>query len=111
MLIEKHDPESDTLRWSLPARERCYCDKVAMRITDIASFYDCPDSTHSKSEELWFTDNPIPFTQKWNWTPEKLDELFDRTDYCNGKCTNKAVTLCSKHFHGIQSMKLMYQFC
>ena len=70
-----------------------------MRISDIASIYFCPDSLYDEPEELWFTDNPIPFTQKWNWTPDKLDELFDRTVSCYGKCTHKAVTLCSYNFY------------
>ena len=86
MLIEKHDPESTTLRWSLPERKRCYCEKVAMRISDIASIYFCPDSLYGKPEELWFTDNPIPLKillkngtglQK-NWT-NCLTERFTTT--------------------------------
>ena len=67
-----------------------------MRISDIASIYNCPDSPYDNPEELWFTDDPIHFTRKLNWTPEKLDELFNRTVYCNGKCTkHKAVALYS----------------
>ena len=78
MLIKRLD-SSKTLRWSLPTEKRCYCNGVAMRISEISN---CPDDNYPNPKELWFTDEPKILTQRSNWTPEKLDVLLDRVDDC-----------------------------
>ena len=91
MLIQRNDTKTSTLRWSLPAQKRCSCIAVAMRRTPL-DFNSCPADKSREvrkgsevEEELWFTDDPKPLTQRWNWTPEKLNELLERESDCAGK--------------------------
>ena len=82
ILQETVDQSSGAIRWSMPRRERCFCQKVIVYpISDLSN----SDSTATQSdslEDLWFTDNPAPLVKRRNWMPEKLDILLDRVECC-----------------------------
>ena len=80
-LQEKFDRNLGRLRWSLPRKERCLCQGVVAPRT--------PGNQHCSVvketvdiEDLWFTDDPTPLTNRNNWKREILDDLLDRSECC-----------------------------
>ena len=78
MLIQRYDSVKDALRYSIPSLKRCECQGVVLR--KHTRNIDCPFM--EKLKDLWFTDDPVPLTYRWNWTPEILDEMLDRKIAC-----------------------------
>ena len=80
LLQERFDPSS--MRWSLPQKERCFCQRVvAPQISGSRSCVRVNDTDNI--EDLWFIDDPTTVTNPRNWTPRKLDDLLDRSQCCN----------------------------
>ena len=81
VLRKKFDGQTGTLRWSLPRIEICHCQGVvAPRNKEHQS---CSREEDGEiNEVLWFTDDPVPFVNRKNWEPAKLDKYLDRTHCC-----------------------------
>ena len=77
MMIRRHDKDGQ-LRWSIPAIKRWSCTRVAMRQSNINA---CPQDK-VPHQDLWFIDDVKNLMNHENWTPGKLDELFDREIDC-----------------------------
>ena len=58
----------------MPLEERCKCLGVV-----------APDEkiTQNPQSELWFTDERKNLTKRSNWTPEVLNKLLERDEYCS----------------------------
>ena len=78
-LQEKLDNSSRRLRWSLSKKERCLCQGVVAPRTPGNRHCSVVEDT---VEDLWFTDDPTPLTNRNNWKREKLDDLLDRSECC-----------------------------
>ena len=78
MMIRRNDPQTGRFRWSIPSRKRCFCTKVAIRLSNIN---DCPQD-EIDPKELWFTDHTDELTNRDNWSEEIMDQLFDRKITC-----------------------------
>ena len=65
--------------WALPLKERCLCQAVT--VPEVRHTNNC-FATKVISESLWFTSDPAPLIRRENWTPEKLDDLLERSEYC-----------------------------
>ncbi|XP_072043103.1 uncharacterized protein [Amphiura filiformis] len=79
VLEKRPDPSrGGALRWSLPFAEICLCSLVVAPAAKA-----CPRK--DKDGDLWFVDDPHPFTMRHNWKKDILDDLLNRTTYC--KCT------------------------
>ncbi|XP_072017482.1 lactadherin-like [Amphiura filiformis] len=76
VLEERPDPaRGGALRWSLPYKQRCHCQRVVAprKLTQACSVYG----------DIWFVDDPTPLTNRMNWNQETLDILLERHEYCN----------------------------
>lgn len=75
VLKQRVDTSSGKLRWSIPASERCICQRVvAPRIIST----HCIDREAIADSALWFIDDPKEMINHENWYPAKLDKLLDR---------------------------------
>ena len=79
-LKQRLDISLGRVRWSLPRKERCFCQEVIVVSLRTTENRHCPGSVGDL--DLWFTDNPIPLTNRSNWKREKLDDLLDRAECC-----------------------------
>ncbi|XP_072017380.1 uncharacterized protein [Amphiura filiformis] len=85
VLEERPDPsQGGALRWSLPYKERCYCQGVVAprKSTQTCTTY----KDRSGDKKLWFVDDPTPLTNRMNWNKEALDILLEREEYCDPTC-------------------------
>ncbi|XP_072048508.1 hyalin-like [Amphiura filiformis] len=82
VLEERPDPSrGGALRWSMPYKKRCHCQRVVAprKLTQACPVYD----DGSGEMKLWFVDDPTPLTNRMNWNKEALDSLFERQEYCD----------------------------
>ena len=65
----------------MPQSDLCFCQGVVAPKRGV----DCPviGEKYGGASNLWYTDDPDPLTKRTNWTPEKLDQLLGRVDYCS----------------------------
>ncbi|XP_072017379.1 sushi, von Willebrand factor type A, EGF and pentraxin domain-containing protein 1-like [Amphiura filiformis] len=88
VLEERPDPsQGGALRWSLPYKERCYCQRVVAprKYTQTCTSY----KDRSVDKKLWFVDDPTPLTNRMNWNKEALDILLEREEYCeSNECSS-----------------------
>ena len=80
-LQEKFNRSLGRFRWSLPRRERCLCQGVVAPPTSGNQYCSVVEETVDV-EDLWFTDDPTPLTNRNNWKRENLDDLLDRSGCC-----------------------------
>ena len=85
-LLKEKLNSNGTLQWSLPLKERCYCQRVV--IPTFLSTQDC-STNNDNPNHLWYSLDVVPLTQKDNWTPGILDELLERSGYCGKQCDVK----------------------
>ena len=67
----------------MPLDERCLClGVVAPQERDPPR--ECPlvREDASGTSDFWFTDNQKNLTRRSNWTPEILNKLLERAEYC-----------------------------
>ncbi|XP_072017381.1 uncharacterized protein [Amphiura filiformis] len=69
------------LRWSLPYKERCYCQGVVAPRNSPQTCTTYKDRSGDKT--LWFVDDPTPLTNRMNWNKQALDILLEREEYCD----------------------------
>ncbi|XP_072049977.1 hyalin-like [Amphiura filiformis] len=81
-ILEKRPDASrgGVLRWSLPYKEICFCQAVvAPKHTK-----SCPRRKEEYEDgDLWFLDDPYLLIMRQNWKKDILDELMNRTTYCD----------------------------
>ncbi|XP_072016296.1 uncharacterized protein [Amphiura filiformis] len=87
-LLKKRQDRNGVLRWSLTSIERCFCQMVVapvwMSTSSAHSTNQC-NTTTIPTEDLWFTDSPEhaeSLIARENWTPETLDGLLQRKEFC-----------------------------
>ena len=86
ILKERTDTATERIRWSLPSKERCYCQAV-VAIKKGQGPTSCRPETEEDKEvqDIWFTDYLDYLSHRLNWTKEKLDELLDRNILCGNR--------------------------
>ncbi|XP_072048588.1 uncharacterized protein [Amphiura filiformis] len=94
-LLEAYDPVSGKTRFALPSAERCYCTRVLPPVRKLSN--KCNTYNKDKMESLWFTDYPGLLTKRENWTPEKLDELLERKQFCETQNVEPVVDTATLH--------------
>ena len=90
ILRQRWDPVTARHRWAMPSDERCNCMGVVAP-EDNNPPLTCPlvrGDDHSPNDFWWFTDNKAKLTNRDNWTPETLNKLLKRAEYCS-KYLNK----------------------
>ena len=78
-LLRKRLNFSGELQWSLPLQELCYCQRVVA--PTFINTHNC-FTNELDLTQLWFTHDAVFLTQRENWSPERLDDLLERKDYC-----------------------------
>ena len=81
MFVERQDPSTGGLRWSLFAKERCYCQGVVAP-EQMTSRTCSGKGDYAQIDDLWITEDPGPIIQRKNWSPAKLDQLLERNVFC-----------------------------
>ncbi|XP_072048369.1 lactadherin-like isoform X2 [Amphiura filiformis] len=97
ILREGPDPSrGGALRWSLPYKEVCFCQGVVA----YKHVKACP------GRDLWFVDDPSLLIMRQNWETDILDELMNRTKYCdNDECLTSPCdpnAVCSNNIGGFE---------
>ncbi|XP_072046805.1 plasminogen-like [Amphiura filiformis] len=46
----------------------------------------CKKKDEYKDGDLWFVDDPSPFTMQHNWNKAELDQYLNRREYCASEC-------------------------
>ncbi|XP_072041493.1 uncharacterized protein [Amphiura filiformis] len=81
ILKQMEDSETGQVLWSLPSKERCFCQRVvAPKIVQLCT------ELYPMEQDLWFTSDAKPLTHRDNWTPEALDMLLDRNICYANEC-------------------------
>ena len=80
ILKTRFDQSTQTVRWSLPSKERCLCQGVVA--PEQRADHSCYSGSASETDDLWFIDNPFHLVRRENWTPKKLDKLLERDKLC-----------------------------
>ena len=75
------DPSERRERWSLPSRERCFCQGV-MKLKEIDPTCRPSQQDEEESNDLWFTDSPDLLAKRENWKPTIMDTLLERVAFC-----------------------------
>ena len=71
------------LRWSLPKKERCYCQRIFTARWLKVEINSCPPMEEAfDNDDMWFIDEPRELTLPHNWRTDALDTLLERTEYC-----------------------------
>ena len=68
----------------MPTVERCFCTIV---LAPKFLSENCPtalkDASVVEREDLWFTDDKELLKNSMKWTPEQLDQLLERVEFCS----------------------------
>ena len=85
ILRKQLDQSTGRLRWGMPAKDRCACQRVVaptFTCTPSCSGKPAPFSPYRETIEMWYIDDPKWLTSKDNWNTEKLNELMERKEFC-----------------------------
>ena len=87
ILRQRWDPVTAMHRWSMPLDERCKCLGVVAP-EDRRPNRTCPlirGDMNNPNDFWWFTDDDSKkhLTNRDNWTPEMLNKLLKRVEYCS----------------------------
>ena len=83
VLKRRWDGETALHRWSMSLDERCLClGVVAPQERDPPR--ECPliRGAIDGTSNFWFTDSQKNIARRCNWTPEILNKLLERAEYC-----------------------------
>ncbi len=84
VLKKRPDPAPrGVMKWSLPKKERCYCERVLTARWPKVEINTCPPMEEAfAKDDMWFIDDPRELTLPHNWRTDALDTLLERTEYC-----------------------------